>query len=96
MTNIGLSLNTGATVICLQWRLEKVSTAIESRLKSVIESPTDLHILCIIHHLKPCFGVHSSHLPVPMASFEKFFSFLFTYSKKGACLNYPIQFKVRG
>ena len=34
------------------------------------------------------FGVHLSHLP--MSSFNKFFSFLIIYSKKGACLNYPI------
>ena len=33
------------------------------------------------HHCKPCFGIHSSHLP--MASFKKFFWFLIIYSKKG-------------
>ena len=36
----------------------------------------------VVHHCKPCLGVHSSHLPLA--------SFLTIYLKKRACLNYPM------
>ena len=49
---------------------------------------TSLLVDVEIHYHKPCSDVHSTHLP--MASFEKFFSYLIIYSKKAACLNYPI------
>ena len=46
------------------------------------------YVLPINHHRKPCFGVHSFHLP--KTSFEKFFFLIIhVYSKKGH-RNYPI------